>query len=54
MEAERAPQNRMCPLLKSLCVGEDCVWYFRKGCAVMVLAGFQIIQALGERQPEEY
>lgn len=52
MEAERAPQNRMCPLLKSLCVGENCSWHLRRGCAVMVLAGLQAVSLREQRRQE--
>lgn len=47
MEGKRTPQGRVCPLLQRLCVGEDCAWYLRRGCAVLATVA---LQAVGLRE----
>lgn len=50
MEGKRTQEGKLCPLLKTLCVGRDCSWYLGKGCSVVVMAGLQAVSLKEQRR----
>ena len=52
MEHKRTPQGRICPLLKSPCIGAGCSWHLKQGCAITVSVGLLAV-ALKEARHKE-